>query len=496
MVASRFNQGLALISCVWLARSVDVSLDFYSSTDCKTPSTITPSAALNLSICVATPGLVSLYYETVPCAGGGIVIPYLFGDTSCGSQQTILDVYKTGSDYHCLSDFASDSIAAVMLSCSQTQPEQPQGTSIVSVAQVATASIASTTPTASTTSATSSSENTTNDVQNIQAGWNNLSLGAQIGIIVAAAVAVIGMIGICLLCWRRCRSLDQQYFQNVALPRPAWRAPHAPTQRFTSPHPPQQPWELYGRGVPPINNVLPPTYPFHELPGSSPNAAYQQVLKSVIETARHNAASGYFDGNIDANDILNPALSPQAMSSAFSEREEERNRQVGAAGELYVFEYLRSIGLPNFGPQNWTSSLRTLCNAHPEFRDLGTSKDGIADFEYFDENGVFTNFLLDRNISIRGIHRGIRPKYQFEVKSTMSPNSQTKFYVTRNQEIHIRKALITPSQIDQVYIIFRISSLGQGSRTRLDIYVDPEAWRREGRLRFTQSADGWTVQPR
>ncbi len=337
MLASPFKQGLALISCAWLTCGLDVSLNFYTSTDCKTASTITPSAALNLSICVVTPGLVSLHYDTVPCAGGGIVVPYLFGDTTCGSQQSILDFYKTGSDFHCLSDFASDAVAAVMLSCNQNHPEQPQGTSTVSVAQVATGA-----PPTSTTSAPSGSDQSSNDGQNTQTGWSSLSLGARIGIIVAAAVVALSLSGICFCLRRRRRpsprKFDQQH-SNSGVPRPTWDTQYATAQELTPPRPPQQAWERQSRDVPPGSSVLPPTYQLLEVPGFSSDTAYLQVLENVVKTARQHAASGYFNnGNVYANGIVNPdnALPPQVISAAFAQHDEEWKHRLGAAGELYV----------------------------------------------------------------------------------------------------------------------------------------------------------------
>jgi hypothetical protein len=331
MLASSFTRGLAVLSCAWLTRGLDVSLDFYTSTDCNTASTITPSAALNLSICVVTPGLVSLHYGTVPCAGGGVVVPFLFGDTSCGSQQSSLDFYKTGSDFHCLSDFASDTIAAIMLSCNQNQPEQPQGTSTISVAQVATGA-----PPKSPTSSPSGSNNNSSDSQTIQTGWNSLSLGAHVGIIVAAAVVALSLSVTCLYFRKRQypspRRIDQHYYNDGA-PGPPCTVPYATIH---------QPLELHGRDVPRASSVLPPTYLPSELPSSSNDTAYGQVLENVVKTARQHAASVHFgNGSISANDLVNPvdALLPGVISAAFAKRQqddEEWKHRKGAAGELYV----------------------------------------------------------------------------------------------------------------------------------------------------------------
>ncbi len=316
MPRSAFQRGLVLASCAWLTCGLDISVNFYTSTDCKTASNITPSAALNLSTCVVTPGLTSLYYATVPCAEGGIVVPYLFKDNTCGTQQTILDFYKTGSDFHCLSDFASDTIASLLLSCNQTHPEQPQATTTVSVGPVATGAAP-----LSTTSASSGSNANSNGDQNTKNGWSSLSLGAHIGIIVGAGVFVLILciIGACSLRRRRpSRELHGPGYNNNSVASrydPPWKPTHATTP------------------------VLLPTYPAAELPGVSPDAAYLQVLENVVGTARQHAASGYFDnGDTQAIENAYPGtiLSPGIISAAFTRNDEEWKHKLGAAGELYV----------------------------------------------------------------------------------------------------------------------------------------------------------------
>ncbi|KAF5131525.1 hypothetical protein E5D57_007880 [Metarhizium anisopliae] len=480
MLPSSLGRGLALISCAWLARGLDVPVSFFTGTDCKNASTITPSAPLSLSTCILTPGLVSLYYGIIPCSGGGTVVPLLYKDTACTNQQGILDFYKTGSDVHCLSDYASGSISAIMLTCNQKQPEQPQATRTVSVAPVATGATASATPRAS-----SSSEPWD---FGIKKGWASLSTGARIGIIVGASV--FGLIVIACLLWCCCccgssspsSSYDRPYNNNYDS---SWKTPATTTQEV-----PPRLWDFPG-------DIAPPS---HELSGVSRDDAYAQVLDNVAKTARQHADSGYFDngdahsGATYSGDVLPPGI----ISTAFSRDDRDWKHQLGAAGELYVFEYLRSLGLPNFGTRNWTSSLRTRCESHPEYSGLGTCTNGIADIEYYDESGLFTEFLLAQGYSGRGIRSGMRPTYFFEIKATTSANRQTPFYMSSTQETHVREAMITPNQTDRVYIVCRISNLGSGSRTRLDVYLDPQTLRQEGRLAFSRATgwdDGYWVTP-
>lgn len=105
----------------------------YTTTDCKTPSSITPSTALNLSTCFVIPGLVSLQYDDVPCASTGTGTPYLIRDPACAVKQSVLDFYKTGSHLRCPSHVASGSIAAVMMRCDRGRRPQPHATRTTSV---------------------------------------------------------------------------------------------------------------------------------------------------------------------------------------------------------------------------------------------------------------------------------------------------------------------------------------------------------------------------
>ncbi|GAO17571.1 uncharacterized protein UV8b_07173 [Ustilaginoidea virens] len=489
------GQGLALLSLTRLARSLDVPVSFYSSVDCKTASAITPSAALNLSTCIVTPGLVSLRHGSVPCAGGGTVVPYLFDDAACATRQGVLDFYKTGSDFLCLSDFASKSIAAIMLSCNRKRPERPQATSTVSVAPVATgAAAAASSATARPSSGSSAGSGSEPD---IAAGWRSLSLGARIGIIAGAAVVALSLLA-CALCCCCCRKPPsprdpQQPYHNNEVPYgydPAWKAPKVATRdvsRADQQHP--------------AAGIASPTQPW-ELPGVSQADAYARVVENVTTAARQHARSGAFDnsgmttGGICRNG--DDALPPDITSAAFAKHDKEWKHRLGAAGELYVFEYLQSLGLPNFGPRNWTSSLRMTSPSNPDLDGAGPAHDGIADIEYPDETGAFTEFLVARGYSRHGIQSGMRPTYYFEVKATTGPNRQAPFYMSDNQEAHIRDALISPGQTRRVYIICRITNLGGGSGTRLAVFLDPEAMRRRGELIFSASdtEDGsWTVRP-
>ncbi|KAG6002307.1 hypothetical protein E4U21_003258 [Claviceps maximensis] len=502
---------VAVLVChAGLARCLDVSVDLYTSPDCKTRSTVTPRTALSPDTCVVTPGLVSLHYDSVPCAGGGSVVPYLFKDALCTKKQSALDFYKTGSDLLCLSDFAPGAIAAVMMSCNRgrrQQPPVPAARTTVTVGEVATdANAATSTPSFSSSAAgaaatpmippSTSSAGTgggPRDDTDRGQSWQGLSRETQTGIIVTGGVAALAIcVGLCL------------WLMNCMKPPSPPRPPPPPPPPAATVDCPRHPldaaspydasWNSPIHTA--IQEIAPPVAPSHHL-------AYLQLLDNVVHAARRHAATGFLDNaSSHAPDDTAPgddAVPVHVLSAALSRQDPDWKHKLGAAGELYMFEYLKSLRLPHFGPHNWKSSLRTRVAAYPGYQGMDHTRDGIADLEYFDEHGILTEFLLARGYSAQGIRGDMRPTYRFEVKATTSTDWRAPFYMSGKQEEHIRDAHITTCQPDEVYILCRIFGLGTGSRTRLSIYLDPEARRREGRLHFSRNIAGedgsWIVQP-
>jgi hypothetical protein len=120
-----------------------------------------------------------------------------------------------------------------------------------------------------------------------------------------------------------------------------------------------------------------------------------------------------------------------------------------------MFEYL-SKKLPNFGLANWTSSVRTRCKLHPKYSNIGDLKNGIADLEYSDKDGVFTDLLLKHGYSARGIRKGMRPMYRFEVKTTTNTDWQTPFNISPVQAANV--SLILPPWSSSLFL-HRLTSL-------------------------------------
>ncbi|RYP77160.1 hypothetical protein DL770_007110 [Monosporascus sp. CRB-9-2] len=164
----------------------------------------------------------------------------------------------------------------------------------------------------------------------------------------------------------------------------------------------------------------------------------------------------------------------------------ERDKKVGAAGELFVFELLSCLNPPlrGFCRDNWQSTIRKYTTAHPDYADMSDWK-GIetSGLEYKDENGTLTEALV-RHGHISSTWRRRRPQYYIEVKTTPGP-WDTPFFMSHAQYEKMR----TLSTQDSIYVIFRVSDLYSTGVT-CRIYVDPLKLASEGRLVFT--ADRWT----
>ncbi|KAI1137757.1 hypothetical protein F5Y05DRAFT_386264 [Hypoxylon sp. FL0543] len=164
----------------------------------------------------------------------------------------------------------------------------------------------------------------------------------------------------------------------------------------------------------------------------------------------------------------------------------ERDKKVGAAGELFVFELLSSMrpAARGFGRDNWTSTMRKYATAHPDYMDMDSWK-GVetSDLQYEDDDNTLTEALIAKG-HLHSRWRNSQPKFYIEVKTTPGP-WDAPFYMSHAQWLKMK----TLSTDDSVYVIFRVHNL-YSDRIGLNIYVDPAQLAEEGRLVF-----GLTVKP-
>ncbi|KAL3432645.1 hypothetical protein BDV09DRAFT_197516 [Aspergillus tetrazonus] len=164
----------------------------------------------------------------------------------------------------------------------------------------------------------------------------------------------------------------------------------------------------------------------------------------------------------------------------------EHDIKIGAAGELFVFELLLKLSLPEFTCANWRSTIRRKVSNHPEYRDLLPWNGAeTADIVYEDNCSAFTRALVDVGL-LHGIDwLDVTPTYYIEVKTTTGDWSDA-FFISRGQYRRMENMKIgrdLDGRATEIYIIFRVYNLGKDNM-RTWVYVDPASLREEGKLLF------------
>ncbi|KAK6863513.1 hypothetical protein PG995_000041 [Apiospora arundinis] len=174
----------------------------------------------------------------------------------------------------------------------------------------------------------------------------------------------------------------------------------------------------------------------------------------------------------------------------------ERDRMVGAAGELFVFELLsrlRMPALPGFNIDNWKSTIRHYAASHPEYSDIRRfTGPETSDITYDDTDGVLTNLLVAKGYMPAHISARERIGYSIEVKTTTDA-CEAPFYMSNSQYLMMQRQSIqnaSQQSLDRIYLIFRVYNIGRSS-IGLRILVDPEHLKQTGTLEFTAST--WSV---
>ncbi|KAH7166472.1 hypothetical protein EDB81DRAFT_713041 [Dactylonectria macrodidyma] len=235
---------------------------------------------------------------------------------------------------------------------------------------------------------------------------------------------------------------------------------------------------------------------------SSEDAHYLAILNRVIEKARRAAfpSRGAFDMS-DLRGALSGGAGNSAEHESFdgldvmsrfrSTNQLERDKKIGAAGELYVFELLSQLDIPGWDRANWQSTIRAYVTIHPDYTNMAPwNRRETADLVYVDTAGHFTDTLIGCGYLNHDQWHGARPKYYIEVKTTTGP-CDTPFYMSGNQ-YQLMGRIHHSEDRSEVYMIFRVFWLNS-DRIGLCIYFDPEQLRQDGRLVFTGQT--WSVTP-
>ncbi|KAE8133581.1 hypothetical protein BDV38DRAFT_274159 [Aspergillus pseudotamarii] len=236
---------------------------------------------------------------------------------------------------------------------------------------------------------------------------------------------------------------------------------------------------------------------------SEDTVQYRALLNSVLLAARRATFPSGGPFNMSQ---LNEALSEEGILHQFdgfdgidvrnafrSDSQLERDKKIGAAGELYVFELLTQLdpALRGWSALNWQSTIRRYVRIHPDYANMapwyGRER---ADITYDDYEGDFTAMLINRGYLEAEEWRDKRPKYYLEVKTTTGP-SKTPFYLSKHQYERIR-AVHNRRDYSEVYMILRVFDIS-GNNIGMNVYFDPEQFRLDGELVFT--GETWSVIP-
>lgn len=236
---------------------------------------------------------------------------------------------------------------------------------------------------------------------------------------------------------------------------------------------------------------------------------YKALLYQVVKNARTKDSG--IDGcliDFDLSSLGDVLPTVFDTTSVFGLSGIERNFRIGAAGELYVFERLKQLDLPDFSMDNWRSRIRKYVAVHPDYAEM-TNWDGreTADIVYRDRSGKLQEWL--RRVSCNEFPRLVeddsRPAtvgrtYYLEVKTTTLADCDTEFYMSQGEyELMTSMQIGADRNPEEVYVIIRVFRLTDHN-IALKVFVDP--WRcRAGSISETQvprlrfEVDKWAIHP-
>ncbi|KAK5657900.1 hypothetical protein OQA88_2449 [Cercophora sp. LCS_1] len=278
---------------------------------------------------------------------------------------------------------------------------------------------------------------------------------------------------------------------RVFTPLPSANLETPMTDPFSSPSP-----SLFQHVHPaPSHPLFPPEHrPSREPQVLASANLYRQLLNHLIQAGKQTRfpCGGPFDLS-QLTGVLNGGAGGSS-SAAFSSANFS-TFQLGAAGELFVFEMLKSLGsasLPGFSWPNWTSNIKGQVTIHPNYEGMISWGGGVevSDLQYADTSGLFTTLLIEKGHLPSAKWTGKRPSYYFEVKSTPRGCNEP-FYMGGAQYKKMEK--LCGEGDKSVYIIFRVFNMFT-DRVGVKLYVDPVELQRRGELDF--STDKYTVRAR
>ncbi|SMR45238.1 unnamed protein product [Zymoseptoria tritici ST99CH_3D1] len=229
-------------------------------------------------------------------------------------------------------------------------------------------------------------------------------------------------------------------------------------------------------------------------------STYQELLQKVVRAAR--TARFPSKGTFSMSALRSALPEDDAIGyNGFEATDRyhpinagERNFEIGAAGELYVFEIFSNLSpaLRCWSRENWQSTIRHRVSVHPDYTGLERwSGKETADLVYDDVLGELTKLLIDRGYLASNEWDGRRPFYYIEVKTTTG-SCEAPFYMSKGQyermtEIHNKATRA------EIYMVLRVFEIENERKVAMKVYIDPAQHELDRQLVFT--GGNWTVTP-
>ncbi|KAF2187478.1 hypothetical protein K469DRAFT_749209 [Zopfia rhizophila CBS 207.26] len=215
--------------------------------------------------------------------------------------------------------------------------------------------------------------------------------------------------------------------------------------------------------------------------GENQDKLYERFLAAIVDGAKSLSGIPHRDrikfSSVSSSDLVINEIESAVVGS--------RDFKIGAAGELFVFEWLKGLELPRFGLGNWQSKIRHFIRAHHDYHNLENwhGSEETSDIVYDDCEGKLTTLLIDHAYLNSTHWTGRHPTYYIEVKAT--PSSLNAPFFVRSKQYGLMESMILPEDgvSENVYLVARVFNLGL-PEMGLKLYLDPASLRRDRRLLF------------